>query len=69
MMSALLIVGTVGGVAAAWGANHLWLQWEREYRDKHRGPPPGGDASGYAIVIGAFLAVSVLTMKTLLWMG
>ena len=31
--------------------------------------PPGGDASGYAIVIGAFLAVSVLTTKTLLWMG
>jgi hypothetical protein len=69
MMSALLILGTGAGVAAAWGANRFWLLWEREYRDKHRAPPPGGDTSGYAIVIGAFLAVSVLTTKTLLWIG
>jgi hypothetical protein len=69
MMSALLIVGTVAGVAAGWGANRLRLQWEREYRDKHGGPPPGGDASGYTVVIGAFLAVGLLTMRTLLWMG
>jgi hypothetical protein len=69
MMSALLIVGTVAGVTAGWGANHLWLQWEREYRDKHGGPPPGGDASGYVFIIGAFFAGGLLTTQALLWMG
>jgi hypothetical protein len=69
MVSALLIVGTIASVVAAWGANVLWVQWEQAYQDKHRAPPPGGDASGYIMVIGAFLAVSVFTTNILQWIG
>ncbi|MBR1249202.1 hypothetical protein JQ609_20020 [Bradyrhizobium sp. AUGA SZCCT0169] len=69
MMTSLLIVGTVAAVAAGWGANGLWVQWERDYREKHGGPPPGGDATGYAVVIGAFFAAATLSTKVLLWMG
>jgi hypothetical protein len=43
----LLIVATVAAVAAGWGENRLWVQWDREYREKHHDPPPGGDASDY----------------------
>jgi hypothetical protein len=69
MISVLLIVGTVASAAAAWGANLLWVQWEQQYHDEHLAPPPGGDASGYMIVVGAFLAVSVFTTNLALWIG
>jgi hypothetical protein len=69
MMTALLIVATVAAVAAGWGANLLWIGWDREYREKHGEPPPGSDASGYVVVIGAFFAAGILTTKLLMWMG
>lgn len=69
MMSALIIVGTVIGVAAGWGAKLLWIDWERQYRQRHRGPPPGGETMGYVIVIAAFFTASMLSARLLLWLG
>jgi hypothetical protein len=69
MMASFLIVGTVISAGAAWLANGLWVDWDRNYRERHKGPPPGGNAIGYVVVIGTFFVACILSTKLLLWMG
>jgi hypothetical protein len=63
------IAGIIGSVVAAYCLNNLWVRWKRDDQEKYQRQPPGGHASGYALIVMTLLVTANATTGLVLWMN